>query len=127
MAKRKGPNQKHQMEILRESLINIQDPGPLKTLIEIGNADYYEVRALEAIEAARRLAKEASGTIAGHTILIDQYHENLKQAVSLLMLARCDREVIEEIDWRAKHEASAEKDKRVRTSHSTETNQDVDA
>jgi len=64
--------------IASESLFNPKKPTQeQKILMDVGNSDYWVTRAMELLMETRKLS-------AGSTF----YHENIKRAISLLILTR---------------------------------------
>jgi len=64
-------------KVLNESHINPNRPGPLKILVEIDNPAYWETRAIELIKEAQT-----------HAVTLKDYHQNIRDAITLLALAR---------------------------------------
>ena len=76
-------------EMLLESVFNPEkDLSPLKVIVDTGNVDYFELRALELIQEARRLVVANSSSSSQNLVM---YSEKMVQAVSLLTLARAKR------------------------------------
>ena len=73
-------------KLLNESLFNPKTAtSPLKIILESGNKKYYESRALEYIMEARNIILDSDLTK-------NQYHDKLKNAISLLLIARASVE-----------------------------------
>lgn len=69
-------------KLLNESLFNPKTAtGPLKIILESGNKKYYESRALEYILEARNIVLDSD-------LAESQYHDKIKNAISLLLIAR---------------------------------------
>ncbi len=81
---RKKPGQKQLQKLLTESVFNPDKVGPLKIIADLRNAAYCEMRAIELIQEARMFAP----TDNTH----EHYHDKIKQAISLLVLARAERQ-----------------------------------
>lgn len=79
---RKKPGQKQLQKLLAESVFNPDKTGPLKIIADLRNAGYCEIRAIELIQEAR-LSKADDH---------EHYHDKIKQAISLLVLARAERQ-----------------------------------
>lgn len=79
---RKKPGQKQLQKLLAESVFNPDSIGPLKIIADLRNAAYCEIRAIELIQEAR-LTPESNN---------EYYHDKIKQAISLLVLARAERQ-----------------------------------
>ncbi len=60
--------------LLAESGFNPKKPGPMKIISEIDNIDYYRGKAIELINTS---------------ILSNKPHDCLRDAISVLILARC--------------------------------------
>lgn len=75
-------------EFLRRCFFNPNKPGPLSIIADIGNPNYYEMRAIEFIkEAPECYIKEQ--TIAAQTKLaMQEYDDKIIKAIKLLVLAR---------------------------------------
>lgn len=76
---RKKPGKKQLQKLLAESAFNPDLTGPLKIIADLRNPQYCEIRAIELIQEARLSD-------------MDHYHDKIKQAISLLVLARAERQ-----------------------------------
>lgn len=85
MASRKKPGQKQLQKLLTESVFNPDSIGPLKIIADLRNAGYCEIRAIELIQEARLTPFVPDGDNS-------HYHDKIKQAISLLVLARAERQ-----------------------------------
>ena len=75
--------------MLLESVFNPEkDLSPLKVIVDTGNVDYFELRALELIQEARRLLATENSSFSQNFTM---YNEKMVQAISLLTLARAKR------------------------------------
>ena len=79
--------------ILNESVFNPDIQGPLKIVFDVADPRYYELRALELIQEARQCINRIKMYNPDHIVdpvreLEYTYHEKLKQAISLLAMAR---------------------------------------
>lgn len=81
---RKKPGQKQLQKLLAESVFNPDSIGPLKIIADLRNAAYCEIRAIELIQEARLTPPSPEH--------MDHYHDKIKQAISLLVLARAERQ-----------------------------------
>lgn len=100
---------KRLQQLLAESSFSPSEAGPLRVIVEQGNADYYEVRAMELVAEARLAVTQKAriNTPGGDFFAPDDakriasehdatYQTKMKQAVSLLALARAERATAQE-------------------------------
>lgn len=91
--------------ILGESAFTPSDAGPLRVIVEQGDAAYYELRAAELIAEARLAAAQSARiNVPGGDFFVPDdadrlrkelastYSAKIKMAISLLALARAERE-----------------------------------
>jgi len=74
--------------LLKEAVFNPQTMGPMKIVSEQGSPEYYELRAIEEIYAARDIRIRIApgpGPFANHF----SYDAHIIKAIQLLLLARC--------------------------------------
>ena len=79
---------------LYESVFNPKLPGPLQIIVDIHDSNYYEVRAIELIQEARLINNHEPKKINDNEAK-EIYHIKMKQAISLLALARAENGAIE--------------------------------
>ena len=63
--------------LAKEAIFDPKNPGPMKVVVECGNAQYYRTQAV-------MLIKESETTPKG----TPKYHDLLNKAIQLLLLAR---------------------------------------
>lgn len=78
-------NQRRLAKILAESAFTPSEPGPLRVIMEQGSPDYYEMRAMEMVAEARLAIKDTPSNT-------EAYAAKMRTAISLLALARAERE-----------------------------------
>lgn len=71
---------------LKEAVFNPRKPGPMQIVADQGSPEYYELRAIEEIHAARVIRQ--SITFKTHDPEEPQYHQHINKAIQLLILAR---------------------------------------
>jgi hypothetical protein len=76
---------------LLEGLFDPRETGPMSALLETGDADYYELRAIEFITEARVALKTATGNPDDAVKNKEAYMLRINKALSLLALAKLTR------------------------------------
>lgn len=72
---------------LLEALFDPRSPGPgLGIIIDEGNSNYFEIRAIELIKEARLMLNSEQLYSREHRL--EYYENNITQAISLLALAK---------------------------------------
>lgn len=76
-----------------ESVFDPRDRSPLSIVVEMDDPGYSESKAIELIAEAKQLQREIAAypTDDSNKGLQDQYDEKVAQAISLLALARVQR------------------------------------
>lgn len=70
-------------KVLKAAIFNPRKPGPMKIVSEVGSREYYELRAIEEIHAARVLRSEPEVTFVTPRC----YQQHINKALQLLALA----------------------------------------
>lgn len=94
MARRNSkPSKKSVREMLMESVFDPRDRSPLSIVVDMDDPGYAESKAIELISEAKQLAREIESppVDVANVGLREQYNEKVAQAISLLALARVQR------------------------------------
>lgn len=70
-------------KVLKDVVFNPKTPGPMSIVADQGSSEYYELRAIEEIHAARAIRIDMPDD--------DIYSRHLIKAMQLLILARLNR------------------------------------
>lgn len=76
-------------ELLKAVVFNPRKPGPMAIISDQGSPEYYELRAIEEIHAARNIRKNMqTDPSGGDGYRSLTYHRHIVKAIQLLLLAR---------------------------------------
>lgn len=78
MPRDRRPSQRSLRETLMQSVFDPRAPGPMSIIVGLDNPQYGEIKAIELIREAQAHPTD--------------YHEKVTQAISLLALARLQRD-----------------------------------
>lgn len=72
---------------LKKVVFNPRKPGPMQIISDVGSAEYYELRAIEEIHAARSIRQDME-TGSNGSYENDTYIDHIVKAIQLLILSR---------------------------------------
>ncbi len=70
-------------KFLSDCRFNPNEHGPLKIILESGNPDYYETRAIELIYEAKSVVSKSNTQL----FLLEEYEDKIRKAIQLLTLS----------------------------------------